>query len=99
MDILVSKAYLLLCTHFRFVFQIFEDGATYHGRLKTLGRHIVKSFYSDMIFPNVDGNLNSDQYHQLVSQNVTGLLSEASFLLAREHDEQVRRWICPILGC
>ena len=78
---------------------VFEDGATYRGRLKTLGRHVVKSFYADMIFPNVDGNLNSDQYHQLVLQNVTGLLSEASFLLVRECDEQVRRWICRILGC
>jgi hypothetical protein len=61
-----------------------------------LGRHIVKSFYSDMISPNVDANLNSDQYCHLVAQNIAQLLDESTFLVAKERDEQVCHLVCLI---
>ena len=63
-----------------------------------LGHHIVKSFYSDMIMIslNVDANLNSDQYCRLVAQNIAKLLDESTFLVVKEHDEQVCHLICLI---
>jgi hypothetical protein len=86
-----------LCIYFLIYPQVFEDGATYRGRLKTLGRQIVKALYSDAISPYIDYNLNSDQYAHLVGQNITELLEESTFLLAKELDMNVRHLIFEVL--
>ena len=71
------------------VFQVFEDGATHRGRLKTLGRTIVKAFYEDILQPNIMDGHNSDQAMMVVRDNVTKTLDDSSFLLAAEPDENV----------
>lgn len=68
--------------------QVFNDGASYRGRLKTKARDIVEIFYADALRPSVM-ECNSDQYQQMVAKNVKSLLDDSSFLLAPELDDQV----------
>jgi hypothetical protein len=95
MNILVNSLLepTVIVSAFKSIPQVFEDGATYRGRLKALGRHVIKTFYSDMISPTCESNLNSDQYTRLIGENVTGLLEESTFLLAKELDGQVHHFI------
>jgi hypothetical protein len=71
------------------VSQVFEDGATYRGRLKTLGRTVVKMFYADLLQPDITEGHNSDQVLMVIKDNVTTALADSSFLLATERDENV----------
>ena len=71
------------------VFQVFEDGSTYRGRLKFLGRTIVKSCYENILNPNIMEDHNSDQASMIVRDNVAETLRESTFLLAAELDENV----------
>lgn len=72
-----------------FVFQVFEDGSTYRGRLKLLGRTVVKACYEDLLQPEIMECHNSDQAEMVVRDNVTKALGDSSFLLAAELDENV----------
>lgn len=71
------------------VFQVFEDGSTYRGRLKILGRIIVKAYYKNLLEPNITECHNSDQVTKLVQENVNKVLEDSSFLRAAEADENV----------
>jgi hypothetical protein len=71
------------------LFQVFEDGSSYRGRLKLLSRTIVKACYKDIIQPNIMEDHNSDQAAMVVRDNVTKSLNDSSFLLAAELDENV----------
>jgi hypothetical protein len=62
----------------------------YNGRLKLLGRTIVKEYYEDVLQPNIMEGHNSDQAMMIVRDNVTATLQDSSFLLAAEPDENVR---------
>ena len=77
--------------------QIFEDGATYRGRLKALGRQLTKTLYSDVIAPEVVFDCNSDQYARVAGESVTEFLTQSKFLLAKERDKHVRCLICWLL--
>jgi hypothetical protein len=76
-------------TFIPFISQVFEDGSTYRGRLKLLGRTIVKAYYGDTLQPNIMEGHNSDQAMIIVRDNVTTILEDSSFLLATEPDENV----------
>ncbi|KAF8811157.1 hypothetical protein BYT27DRAFT_7208610 [Phlegmacium glaucopus] len=69
---------------------VFEDGSTYRGRLKTLGRSIVKLYYKDALEPDIRINHNSDQQAETIRENVASLLKDSLFLLATELDENGR---------
>ena len=71
------------------VLQVFEDGATHCGRLKTLSRTIVKSCYKDVLDPDIMDDHNSNQAAMVVSNNVTKILENSLFLVATEPDENV----------
>jgi hypothetical protein len=90
MTLLVSAKSCTLSTFIPVVSQVFEDGASYHGRLKLLGRTIVKEYYEDVLQPNIMEGHNSDQAMMIVRDNVTATLQDSSFLLAAEPDENVR---------
>ena len=46
----------------------------------------------DVLKPSITDNINSDQYQEVVANNVKMLLGESTFLLAPELDDQVRRF-------
>lgn len=69
--------------------QVFEDGSTYRGRLKTLGRNVVKACYKDTIQPDIEECHNSDQAKIVVRDNVANILKDSLFLLATKPDENV----------
>ena len=69
--------------------QVFEDGSTYRGRLKLLGRSIVKIHYEDTLQPNIMNGCNSDQAMMMVRDNVAKILNDSSFLISNELDENV----------
>jgi hypothetical protein len=56
--------------------------------LKAKARDIVEIYYADVLKPSIE-NLNSDQYAEIVAENVQALLASSTFLLAPERDEQV----------
>ena len=51
-------------------------------------RDVVEIYYADALKPSIT-DINSDQYQQVVSDNVKALLKESTFLLAPERDDQV----------
>ena len=51
-------------------------------------RDVVEIYYADALKPSIT-DINSDQYQQVVSDNVKTLLKESTFLLAPERDDQV----------
>jgi hypothetical protein len=61
-------------------FQIFEDGAAYRGRLKIMGRDVIKLHYRAALDPEIEGDHNSDQREQVIAENVKKLLDESLFL-------------------
>lgn len=79
----------MLLTFILLVFQVFEDGSTYRGRLKLLSRTVVKACYEDVLQPNIMDGHNSDQAATIVRDNVTKILDDSTFLLAAEPDENV----------
>jgi hypothetical protein len=60
--------------------QIFEDGASYRGRMKYMARDFVKFHYKDAIFPSIDICHNSDQREEIIADNVRKLVTESLFL-------------------
>jgi hypothetical protein len=52
-------------------------------------RDIVETYYADALKPSVMDNMNSDQYREVVADNVKMLLGDSVFLLAPELDDQV----------
>ena len=68
--------------------QVFEDGSSYRGRLKLLGRTIVKSYY-DATHDDIEVDHNSDQAVAVIKDKVTAILQDSSFLRATEPDENV----------
>ena len=70
-------------SYLNFIFQIFKDGATYHGHMKTHGHYIVKTYYSNAINPTTEDDMNSNQYECLIGENVTKLLNESLFMLGK----------------
>jgi len=83
-----SEIFRILST-FIPLFQVFEDGSTYRGRLKSLCRTTVKACYKDILQPDIMEDLNSDQATRIVRDNVSKILNDSSFLLAAEPDENV----------
>ena len=82
--------YLVHCQCSSHLFsQVFEDGSTYRGRLKLLGRIVVKAYYRDTLQPDIVEGHNSDQVRMVVRDNVTKILEDSSFLCATELDENV----------
>jgi hypothetical protein len=57
--------------------------------LKTNARDIIDMCYADALKPSITDNINSDQYLQLIADNVKTLLNDSTFLLAPELDDQV----------
>jgi hypothetical protein len=89
MTLLVSDSLALLLSLFSLVFKVFEDGSTHRGRLKLLGRIIVKTYYEDVLQPDITEGHNSDQATMIIRDKVTTILDDSSFLLASEPDENV----------
>ena len=90
MTLLVSDGTIpLTLTTFPLLFQVFEDGSTYRGRLKALTRTIVKTCYADIIQPNIMEGHNSDQAAMVVRDNVSKTLKDSSFLRAAQLDDNV----------
>ena len=63
-----------------FGFQIFEDGATYRGRMKTLARQVVSFHYKAKLDPIIEHCHNLDQRDEAISRNVRQLIEESLFL-------------------
>lgn len=89
MTLLVSDSLISLSSLFSLVFKVFEDGSTHRGRLKSLGRTVVKSFYGDVLRPDIMEGHNSDQEARIIGDKVNDILEDSSFLLASELDENV----------
>lgn len=60
--------------------QIFEDGASYRGRMKGIARDIVTLHYKNELFPVIEHCHNSNQRDEVVAENVKNLLDESLFL-------------------
>jgi hypothetical protein len=67
-------AFIIVC------FQIFEDGASYQGRLKQLARDIVLLQYKDDLQPLMADLPNQTDYYTVVAQNVEILLKQGFFM-------------------
>jgi hypothetical protein len=81
MTVLVSAKSCTSSTFIPVVSQVFEDGASYRGRLKLLGRTIVKLYYGDLLQADITEGHNSDQAMMIIRDNVTATLQDSSFLL------------------
>ena len=57
--------------------------------MKVKARDVVETYYADALKPLITENLNSDQYQEIVADNVKALLGKSTFLLAPELDDQV----------
>lgn len=73
-----------------FIFQVFEDGATYRGRQKNLVRPLVHMYYRSALSPDIQGNYNSAQEAEIIKDAVQELLDDLKFHLATELDQNVR---------
>jgi hypothetical protein len=60
--------------------QIFEDGASYRGRLKTMAREVVKFYYKDAFNSDIEHCHNSDQRDNAISKKIKKLIDESLFL-------------------
>ena len=63
-----------------FHFQIFEDGATYWGWMKTLARQVVSFHFKNEFYPMIEEDHNSDQRDNIIAGNVKKLIDESLFL-------------------
>jgi hypothetical protein len=57
--------------------------------LKAKARDIVEIYYADALKPSITDNFNSDQYLQIIADNVKEMLDDSTFLLSPELDNQV----------
>ena len=90
MILLISDSTIsLTLTTFPLLFQVFEDGSTYHGCLKALTRTIIKTYYADIIQPNIVEGHNSDQAAMVVRDTISKTLKDLSFLCAAQLDDNV----------
>ena len=82
MTLFVRLCDFILSIYFSLIpcFQIFEDGATYRGRMKSMGREVVKIHYRAALYPVIDYCHNSDQREQIISDNVKKLIEDSLFL-------------------
>lgn len=60
--------------------QIFEDGAAYRGRMKSMGRDVVKIHYRAELYPDIDICHNSNQRDGIIADNVKKLTEGSLFL-------------------
>ena len=68
------------------------DSIDFRGQLKVKARDIVETYYADVLKPSITDNINSNQYQEVVADNVKMLLGDTTFLLAPELDDQVRHF-------
>jgi hypothetical protein len=61
------------------LFQIFEDGAAYRGRLKTMGRDIIKIHFQAELNPDIEHCHNSNQRDEAIAGNVKKLIDKIPF--------------------
>lgn len=60
--------------------QIFEDGAAYRGRLKALGRDVIKIHFRAELDPVIEYDHNSSQREKIIADNITKTIEESLFL-------------------
>jgi hypothetical protein len=73
--------------------QIFEDGACNRGRLKVMGRDVVKEFFSDQIEPSMPFGHNSAQQVEAVAEAVREVIDGSLFLKGPDLDANVSFYI------
>lgn len=61
-------------------FQIFEDGASYRGHMKTLAHEVFKFHYKSALTSDIDDGHNSDQRDQIISDKIKRLTNESLFI-------------------
>ena len=74
--------------------QVFEEGTTSRGRMKTTARDVVRLFYKDDLYPDLDFCHNSAQLEELVADNVKKLLKDSRFHIGLKLDAQVNPLLC-----
>jgi hypothetical protein len=63
-----------------YYFQIFEDGAAYRGRMKTMCRDVIKFHYRAELDPEIEYGHNSNEREQVIANNVKNLIDDSLFL-------------------
>ena len=67
---------MLTCT-----LQIFEDGATYHGRMKKIASDFVSIYYAEHVRLTIDDHgQNQLEYEEMISMGASTLLRGGFFL-------------------
>jgi hypothetical protein len=75
---------MLTCT-----LQIFEDGATYRGRMKKIGSNLIPIYYAEHVWPTIDDRgQNQPEYEEMISTGASTLL-RGGFFLQGGKDENV----------
>ncbi|KAH9167798.1 hypothetical protein EDB89DRAFT_2074550 [Lactarius sanguifluus] len=69
---------------------IFDDGASYRGRMKTMARDIVKSHFKAELEPSLTYGHNSSEQAQVISDAVKNCLRNSLFLVGPKLDENGR---------
>ncbi|KAH9015571.1 hypothetical protein EDB85DRAFT_1898647 [Lactarius pseudohatsudake] len=69
---------------------IFDDGASYRGRMKTMARDIVKSHFKAELEPSLAFDHNSSEEAQAISDAVRNCLQNSLFLVGPKLDENGR---------
>jgi hypothetical protein len=69
--------------------QIFEDGATYRGRMKKIASDFVPIYYAEHVRPTInDHGQNQLEYEEMISMGASTLL-RGGFFLQGGKDENV----------
>ncbi|KAH9023796.1 hypothetical protein EDB85DRAFT_2150948 [Lactarius pseudohatsudake] len=66
---------------------IFDDGASYRGRMKTMARDIVKSHFKAELEPSLAFDHNSSEEAQAISDAVRNCLQNSLFLVGPKLDD------------
>lgn len=82
------RVYMMLSLHFSLLSQIFEDGPTTRGKLKTKTHTLFKQHYKKIIKPIINRGHNSDELIEIVRSGVKELLKDSQFLRGG-YDENV----------
>ena len=79
---MITYVHCLISQRVRLIpyFQIFEDGAAYRGRLKAMGRKVIKLHYRAYLNPDIDISHNSSQREDAIADNLRKLIDESLFL-------------------
>jgi hypothetical protein len=78
--------------------QIFEDGATYRGQLKTLCRNLTAVHLTSDLTPHIEHSHNQLEYYELVKDNVKKLLKKAFFLQGGQDENVLVHSFKPLLS-